>query len=159
MRAPRLRPGRFSVHRHELLGCWVGSIARLVGLVHDHERAYDQPVAVTVERDVVTQAARGQPFSVTFSPPSMWRWHVRQLAVEIPNYVSGAVQARVTLDGAFVFGTNQGQNDVASGAELVIVGGQLLVVTWSPVAVAVPFPLQGRALLTADQQRLSTPRA
>lgn len=104
---------------------------------------------------VVTQAATGQPFTITFPrPPVGQKWKVLQIRVEIPQYSSGAVKARLFRDGVFVAGTNQGQEAVGtptSGTSSIVDvhPGHTLTVTWEPTNV--PGIVQGRATLVVDQ--------
>lgn len=110
-----------------------------------------------------TQVNSGTPFTATFdTPPPAEAWLIVHLTVELPNYTaagvkagggvlvpSGAVSAIVTLDGAFLMGTNQGQGDSADGVAFTVHAGQVLAVTWNPSGV--PGTVQGRATLWVDQ--------
>lgn len=105
-----------------------------------------------------SQKAIGQAFSIDFTAPPTETWRVRHLSVSVPNYLTGIVTAVVTLNGVFVCGTLQGQQDSADGEGPDINPSQILTVTWSPtraVGVVSGGLVQGRAMLIVDQGRVA----
>lgn len=107
---------------------------------------------------VVTQAARGASFTAQIpeTPRPGTQWIITRMTVDVPNYVSGALNARMYVDGRFIAGTNQGQNDVYQGGTEVVHPAQVVTVTWDPTAV--PNIVQGRVIMEVDQMNGQGPR-
>lgn len=97
------------------------------------------------------QAAVGQPFTATLAetPRPGTTWKLIRLTIEVPNYVSGSLAARMSIAGRFIAGSNNGQSDSYSGGAETIHPSEQLSVTWNPTGV--PGIVQGQIIAEVDQ--------
>lgn len=102
-------------------------------------------------------SALGQPFTATIAEPipAGLVWVIDHVTLEIPNYVSGAVTAVLSIgppgNPQRFAGTNQGQFDTLGPVGRWVHQGEQITVTWNPTRV-VGF-VQGRVTVNVRQGR------
>jgi hypothetical protein len=66
--------------------------------------------------------------SITFTPPSTYEWEVNQIAVSSTG--TAVSTASVSIDGQFICGSNNGDQDSADGSPLLVNNGSTMTITW-----------------------------